>query len=152
MYKVWGCLLMLIWGCDSQGELGRVEFPTNCWHLSDSLSSYPINWDEKDYLDASLYVDFSDDFAYRNIILRMDWELPSGTSGDTLLRAYVVDSLGYWIPPMLRNKSYRYTFAPLSILLDEPPAALRVTQFMRDSSLCGINGVGITLTMDKKLE
>lgn len=145
MDRMWVCLLLVLGACDFSSPMVENEFPGDCWNLTDTLYTDLSNWDPATFSQASLYVDFTDEYAYRNLILQMEWENPSGQSGDTLVRAFVVDSLGYWIPPESRDNSYRHTFAPLSTLLEEAPASLRVVQYMRDSSLCGIKRVGVLL-------
>ena len=143
MGRMWVCLLLALWACDFSSPLVEKEFSEGCWPLTDTLSSNSSNWDLASFSTASLYVDFTDVYSYRNLILQMEWESPSGQVSDTLLRAFVVDSLGYWMPPMSRDKSYRHTFAPFSTIIQERPISLQITQFMRDSSLCGIKRVGV---------
>ena len=145
MNRMWVCLLLVLVACDFSSSIVENEFSGDCWNLTDTLHTNPSNWEPAPFSQMSLYVDFTDAYSYRNIILHMGWENPSGQVGDTLLRAFVVDSLGYWMPPASRDNSYRYTFAPLSTVLKEAPTSLWVTQFMRDSSLCGIKQVGVLL-------
>ena len=105
---------------------------TLTWSPNNSLAAHP-----------SLFVEFTDDYSYRNLFVKVQIETPDGAKSDSLWQAVVVDSLGYWIPPVVGNQHIRYVFPQVFWEQEEFPARVKVVHYMRDSLLCGIDKVGI---------
>ncbi|MEM6633303.1 MAG: hypothetical protein AAF694_26765 [Bacteroidota bacterium] len=137
-----GIVLLGFVSCTSPNAIEEVQFPNACWTLTDTLSWKPQAESE---LNPALFVEFTDDYAYRNLFVKVWVEKPDGVLQDTLWQAMVVDSMGYWIPPVGRNERVRYIFPQSLWHGGEKPNRITVVQYMRDSVLCGVERVGIVL-------
>jgi len=136
---------MWIWvcSCEQDNIQKQWDFNNNCWNIQDTLQ-YKLEASISD--PPYIYVDFLEDYPYRNLFLKLVMSHPSGWYQDTILEAVVVDSLGFWmIEP--EGNVYPYVF-PYQLPI--PPDSLeyydlKATQYMRDTSLCEIQSAGIVL-------
>ncbi len=131
-------------GCTSDNIQQSMDFTDDCWHMQDTLEYQFPSPSRLDQGNQYLYVDFLEQYAFRNLFLKLMMSHPSGWSKDTLIEAVMVDEVGFW---MVKKNAGTYSYI-FPYQLPSPPDSLdtytlKVTQYMRDSSLCDIRSVGI---------
>ena len=129
-----------LFSCNSPSILHEESFSDGCWDMGDTLT-----WSPGTSLEGNLtlFVEFTDEYAYRNLFVKVWTKAPGRPPQDSLWQAVVVDSLGYWMAPLVNNQRIRYVFPQNFWEGEKIPSQVKVVQYMRDSLLCGIERVGI---------
>ena len=127
--------------CDTPEYTAAKNFKDQCWSLEDSmLYSFHVETEKENSFSFQTFMDFEDNFGYRNIYLKAVLKGPEGIEADWLLSDTLVDDLGYWIhDPMATPIAGSQNIAPKRVGLYE----LRLVQYLRDSNLCNIKAVHI---------
>ncbi|RMG19215.1 MAG: hypothetical protein D6730_21925 [Bacteroidetes bacterium] len=130
--------------CQRTPYLAETTFENDCWNIEDTLSfDLDLPAAEADSQLLHIKVLFLEDYAFRNIYLKLMVHEPGGNTRDTLLHELMVDPQGYWTLPR-RQGGY-----PLELRLPlnsfQPPGSyqFRLTQYMRPAKLCNIRSVAV---------
>ncbi len=138
-------LLSTMWigvcSCEQGNIQQQWDFDNNCWNIQDTIH-YDVGPSISD--PRYIYVNFLEDYPFRNLFLKLIMSHPSGWQQDTILEAVVVDSIGFW---MIKKEGNVYPYI-FPYQLPPPPDSLeyykfKVTQYMRDTSLCEIQSAGV---------
>ena len=138
--------ILLLAACQPRDFYAEKQFEYECWVLQDTfVFAY-----ENPAADAALSLDFSVDFleeyAFRNLFLKITTTSPSGQRSDFLLNDTLQDEAGNW---RVERSSGRYPVVfsqPLDVALPEVGAwRFQVIQYMREDTLCEIAQVGVSL-------
>jgi hypothetical protein len=86
------------------------------------------------------------DYLYQNIWLKLILISPAGQVQDTLIGMTVLDPAGNWLLPRSLSGTYTASWVPVSLPLTETGTyQVRLTQYMRDSSLCEVVEAGLQI-------
>jgi gliding motility-associated lipoprotein GldH len=146
MNRIILCLLSIVFlfSCGKPDFTAYQSFDSGCWQIDDTLSCSYRNEEAGKQLSAEIQLVFMPDYGYRNLYLKWWVEGPSGILADTLLNEIFVDEFGAW-QPARKGALYPYTFKakPGVHFPDTGLYHIRLLQYMRDDTLCGIRSVGM---------
>ncbi len=133
--------LCFLLACGGSYDAER-QFAGACWSLADTVAlPAPTR------AEASLRVDlrFEADFPYRNIYLKLMAQGDDGEAHSWLLADTLLDPMGTWQTEANWDGSYPFQLR-LPAGFSVPAGGdhrWQLTQYLRDSSLCGVEWVGV---------
>lgn len=138
------CILIISCGPDLDK---KISFDQSCWHISDTLEYQFSGSQQAGRLVIRPYIEFEEDYAYRNLFLKVLVDEGNSRVIDTVIQDIVVDPEGYWKDKASLRGSYPHFFtSSIPLEVDKTNEyQIRITQYMRDSSLCQISSAGIIL-------
>lgn len=140
-------LLLLIVGCDENGQGEKKTFDENGWKLADSLVvSYNVE-DTQRPKGLKLGLVLDEKYPYRNIYLRFNVRAPDGKTQTSLSEFVLAEADGVW--HVESDWSGRYVFAqylnPKALLAQKGKYIFSLAQYMRNDSLPGVKEVSFSI-------
>ena len=126
-----------LWACNSSPILEEQVFSQACWTYQDTL-----RWSLKAPEQQQMFIDFTEDYPYRNLHVKLWLTYPGGRVIDTVWQANIVDSMGYWLAVPV-DRFHRHAFSQPFARNGKIPQSIQIIHYMRDSSLCGVSRVGL---------
>lgn len=141
-----GILLLVASACQSRDFYAEKQFEFECWALQDTFAFTYENPAPDAALSLDVSVDFLEEYAFRNLFLKITAISPSGQRSDFLLNDTLQDDAGNWRVERGRSR-YPVVFSqPLDVALPEAGGwRFQVIQYMREDTLCEIAQVGVSL-------
>ncbi|MEM7367332.1 MAG: hypothetical protein AAF587_01955 [Bacteroidota bacterium] len=130
--------------CSTAESIASKTFESTCWDITDTLgfSLHPSQLGRDSELNIE--VTFLPDYRYSNLYLKAIATSPSGAKQEIMVNDTVIDPAGNWLTEA-SGGTYLHPFdTPLRLALEEAGQyQIQLIQYMRDSSLCEIQGVRV---------
>ncbi len=139
-------ILLFLAACQPRDFYAEKQFEYECWALQDTFAFDYENPAPDPAFSLDVSVDFLEEYAFRNLFLKITATSPSGQRSDFLLNDTLQDEAGNW---RVERSSGHYPVVfsqPLNVALPEAGAwRFQVIQYMRADTLCEIARVGVSL-------
>jgi gliding motility-associated lipoprotein GldH len=132
---------LLFCACSKDNYAFSKEFAQANWFASDTLR-FAQKIDKPTTLSADIH--YNDDYAFRNIYLKISVQSPSGKWADTLLCDTIMDNLGAWRVERAGN-GYKIPMRQSLNLTEKGEYHFKMIQYMRKDTLGGVTKVGFNL-------
>lgn len=139
---MFSCLLCcLLMACDTPEYSASKSFEDQCWSIEDTMQyAFDVSKEMQEGISFQTFMDFDENFGYRNIYLKALLKGPEGIETDWVIADTLIDSLGYWISDHMNT--------PISGTQKVVPKGvgayqIELIQYLRDSNLCNIKAVHI---------
>ncbi|MFN0204131.1 MAG: hypothetical protein ACKVTZ_21610 [Bacteroidia bacterium] len=136
-------LLFALTSCGKKHDFDQV-FAGNCWEYSKPIQFQPMIQQANAKLQYELQ--FTDEYNFQNLNLKIHLKSPSGKIKDTLLIDTLMNGLGVWRGEYKSGKHH----VPFKKVFTVPFAEtgkyeIEIQHSMRKDTLCGISGLGVDL-------
>ena len=131
----------MLMACTNPGA-NTYRFEGDCWQISDTLDQ-EIELGDVPAANIAVRVHLLEEYAYRNLWIKLEAISPSGKRMDTMLNRQFVDANGYW---EVKRKAGKYP-VNYSWEMPEPEKGTyryRLIHYMREDALCGIYSASLT--------
>jgi len=133
--------ILLFSACRKDNYSFSKEFAQANWITNDTLH-FVKKIDKSSILSTEIH--YNDDYAFRNIYLKVFIQSPSGKWQDTLLCDTIMDNLGTWRVERAEN-GYKIQMRQSLNLTEKGEYHFKMIQYMRKDTLVGVTKMGVNI-------
>ncbi len=142
---------MALFSCKFSFAETEKEFDGDCWSLNDTVSLEFENADTSAIFRLYFPITFTEDYSYSNVYLYALVTSPSGDINLLPARFDLIDNTGRWFSEPSGEEFYFNLSVEDGLSFNQFGSySVKLFQYMRDESLCGIRSSGIVVSKISK--